>query len=281
MRQRHTDVLESTYNSTRHEEIMVALHKILATRANHGPEPLKRSDYPNVPYWTCEDWTLRPDKSQAGKTRTHIDSDTPVKTTEMTFLTDAEGVVISAGMQHEVRHAARRVFETIEKDHQRDPAANAAAPASWDGGATLVQRNLLCQELEAKFDFMRLCANGWKSNQVGIKIYPQWIQKHARAAKQGADVLLPPAKKARLAGPATLSELATSVVSSANPLYVFIHLFWSPSESLAVIQSIGVLGPVCQQRHHSTSKNPLLRQQPPLKHRSAQPSFPLLPEPRP
>lgn len=180
---------------------------------------LKQSDYPNVPHWTRDDYT--PDKSQVGRTSTLIE--TPIKSTEMPFLTDSKGVVVSAGLQKQVREAARTVFETIKKDHLRDPRANTAPSASWDGGATLAQRNMLRQELEAKFDFMRFCSNGWKSNQVAIKIYPQWNQNRTRAdkhAEHATDGAPPPAKKARLARPRTPSELTTSVVSSTSPLYV-------------------------------------------------------------
>lgn len=134
-------------------------------------EELDRNEpkYKDTVFWTKTEWT----QFINGKSGvTILVSDENENNSAYRYCTDINGQMLSADEIASARAYCRSIFNAIDRDPDSKP------PATWARGATPAQCNYLRLELETKFPWLKLCAHGWKSQQLAIDLLPNYRQKH-------------------------------------------------------------------------------------------------------
>lgn len=123
---------------------------------------LDQKDFQAVWYWDREPWS----KLRGGKAE--VKPDDPVLTI---FLEDANGKPVPKQEMQAVRNHANGYFVGLW-DTER-------APSSWKY-APLDVRVDFVRKLEEEFEFLRYCDRHWKSEQIFMNYYPQFLKSRKK-----------------------------------------------------------------------------------------------------
>jgi len=189
---------------TRHNKLLDSHGLLLAIHAESGkrphteddapvPEPtiVPRSDYPNIKYWTRDEWTVfeskRKDssdpKDKAGpRGRTRCAQGHNVS---MQFIEEADGRPISSTQAEDIRAFARTIWT--------DLYARGLALKTW-GNASRKVHDEYEREMETRWPVLRYCSNHWKTHHIATKNYSQW---YGRRETNETEAKAPAKKKRR------------------------------------------------------------------------------------
>lgn len=136
---------------------------------------LDQKEYANAVFWTEAEWrTDKKSKNSAGVTKSKGNK---VKEPSKNYLTDVTGAWVGSIKVNLVQKEARRLFSAIESDSREK------TPLTWDRNASSRQRNFFRVSLERKFSFLKLCADGWKVEQLAKDLYPGYRQNRPLGKK--------------------------------------------------------------------------------------------------
>ena len=146
--------------------------------------PLSRADYPQVKFWTRDEWDDHKSrlKDTSGSKGKGPECSSKGSNTTALYLENEDGTPISGPTVGQMRATARTVW--IELFDRKK------APSSW-GKASLEARNLYHSEMEKRWGFLRCCKNHWKVDALATAHYSQWYLAHKakmaaiKAAEQG------------------------------------------------------------------------------------------------
>ena len=146
--------------------------------------PLSRADYPQVKFWTRDEWDDHKSRSKdaSGPKGKGPERSSKGSNTTALYLENEDGTPISGPTVGQMRATARMVW--IELFDRKN------APSSW-GKASLEARNLYHSEMEKRWGFLRCCENHWKVDALATAHYSQWYLAHKakmaaiKAAEQG------------------------------------------------------------------------------------------------
>jgi hypothetical protein len=200
---------------------MLLTHIPAAASLNHHTA-LRREDYPNVRFWTRQDWNSNTqvqalEVDEDGEVFPEVDeeddgskepspgpahargrhrSSQGINVT-MKYIELEDGTVVDGFRAAEIRRYARSLWVQMALDEK--------LPATWsDADATsLATYN---ESMAQRFAELRLCATDWKANLVATDNYPSWrhnwLKKKNKEGKRPADSHLetgaPTTKKAKV-----------------------------------------------------------------------------------
>ncbi|PSR73896.1 hypothetical protein PHLCEN_2v10254 [Hermanssonia centrifuga] len=132
----------------------------------HTTFDLQRQDFPNITYWTEDEWNTRQGKGVTllcGKS----DYSTSAK---CNFIQTADGKSPTEAEWKGMHNAARAAFNGLE-----------SAPDSWMANSSTKQRLAVYDTLIGSFPFLGYCNGYWKVEKYVVNQYPLW--KKARKDK--------------------------------------------------------------------------------------------------
>lgn len=165
---------------------------------------LRQEDYPDVRFWTRQDWNLasqaqvleideegevfpdpeeeeegskQPLPAARGKRRAAQGINVTMKYVEL-----EDGTIVDGFRAAEIRRYARSLWVQLALDDK--------LPATWsDADATSL--NYYSESMAQRFLEMRLCASDWKANLVATDNYPSWrhnwLKKKNKEGKRPSD----------------------------------------------------------------------------------------------
>jgi hypothetical protein len=137
----------------------------------HAYVPENRRDYPNVRFWTKQEWKVVErkikDSSQIGATSgprggTRAMED---KNVMMGFIEDENGISVGGQMAKDIREYARSIW--------RGFYSRGMAPKTW-GMITKEAQEAYVYAMEYRYRELQYCEYNWKANYIATTIYPQW-----------------------------------------------------------------------------------------------------------
>jgi hypothetical protein len=140
-----------------------------------------QSDYPNINFWTKEEWieyeSKRKDSadpidkpSVRGQTRCAQGENVSMK-----YIETEDGTPISGRQAAAIREYTRDLWKDF---YQRG-----LAPQKWSNASKGVKDKYV-QDMEETFKVLRYCDNHWKSHHLATKNYPQWYKHYHFNKKQ-------------------------------------------------------------------------------------------------
>jgi hypothetical protein len=129
-----------------------------------------REDYPNVTYWTQEEWrqARAKKKEKRGLASTLI---TNLKaTSRQGYVTSAAGLDLTASQAADMRTTARCLWASLAKAGK--------APPTW-GQADHHAIQYFRGHMYQLHPELRLCAGNWKADLLAIQEYPSWYRNHS------------------------------------------------------------------------------------------------------
>ena len=144
------------------------------------PPPLSRTHYPNVKYWTREEWNDAESKksnssdplvekagtSTRGKTLCAQGVNVCTK-----FIEHSNGKPITGTQAAEIREYARSLW--------KDLYISGLAPRTWGEAPRSIQ-DKYSREMEKQWEVLRYCENSWKAQHLATKTYSQWYTSFHR-----------------------------------------------------------------------------------------------------
>ncbi|EKM49943.1 uncharacterized protein PHACADRAFT_264397 [Phanerochaete carnosa HHB-10118-sp] len=148
--------------------------------------PFDQEKYPSAKFWYQREWKQykKAKRHAGGISNPGEDADEKsklIKELAFGYLTDKNGERVSLEAIDAVRDCCRQTytsFDTAYNPHAPVEHRAELPPKKWKKEATLNQRTTLRRELESRFEFMRFCADGWKSERLAIDTLPGFRQKH-------------------------------------------------------------------------------------------------------
>jgi hypothetical protein len=133
--------------------------------------PLSRADYPQVKFWTKEEWDNHKSriKDASGLNGKGPERSSKGLNTTALYIENEDGTPVPGATVGQMRGVARTVWI--------DLFDRGKAPLSW-GKASLEARNLYHSELERRWGLLRLCENHWKADALATANYSQWYLAH-------------------------------------------------------------------------------------------------------
>ena len=154
---------------------------------------LSRSDYPEVKYWTRQEWKIaenrRKDLSEVptgGGSRGGARS-AMGENVMMLYIEEVDGQPVDGTIAAQIREFARSIWRGFYKQKM--------APDTWGEVDDKVQDYFVC-EMEERWTVLRYCDNHWKANAIATSLYSQWYHTYDRK-KKGLNE--PAAKRPRIA----------------------------------------------------------------------------------
>jgi hypothetical protein len=138
-------------------------------------DAFSQSDYPNINFWTKEEWIDFEEKrkdsanptnkpSVRGQTRCAQGENVAMK-----YIEKEDGTPISGRQAAAIREHARDLWKDF---YQRG-----LAPPKWSN-ASKGTKDEYAQDMEETFKVLWFCDNHWKSHHLVTKNYPQWYKHH-------------------------------------------------------------------------------------------------------
>lgn len=184
---------------------------------------LRREDYPNVRFWTRQDWNsaaqaqvldvdeegeVFPEVDDDEGSNQHLPSPNPpcargkhrasqgINVT-MKYIENEDGTAIDGFRAAEIRRYARSLWVQMALDNK--------LPATWSD-ADAASLTYYSASMAQRFSELCLCASDWKANLVATDNYPSWrhnwLKKKKKEGKRSADSHveedLAPMKKTKL-----------------------------------------------------------------------------------
>lgn len=172
-------------------------------RREEGSDPAasadcSRSKYPNIKFWTKEEWLASEGKKSESTDPTDIDKTSlrgkarlaQGENVRSTFIETEKGEPVGGKEASDIRHYARSIWKEFY--------ARGAAPRKW-GDAPKNVREKYEDDMEARWPVLRYCANHWKANHIAQLAYPPWFKYHNKkmGGVQGTKQMGPPQKKVK------------------------------------------------------------------------------------
>jgi hypothetical protein len=132
------------------------------------PKPTNRTDFPNVKFWTRQDWNQYLSKQDKIKSK----EKKPARGTEnvgQTYIEDIHGKVISADRATAIRQTLRQLWREYE--------LNGSAPTTWDTASHEVSRDCT-EKMVNTYPELGLCEDNWKLHYLCTKQYPGWVRSN-------------------------------------------------------------------------------------------------------
>ena len=133
--------------------------------------PETRDTFPNVKYWTRQDWTtanadrvadLDEGGTSGARGRTRAAQGINVN---MKYIEDKDGQAINGHLASDIRRHARAIFVGF--------ALEGRLFASWTE-ADHTSLKVYYREMAERFEELRLCANDWKAEMIALDVYRTW-----------------------------------------------------------------------------------------------------------
>jgi hypothetical protein len=144
----------------------VSISSLLTSSAPN--KKLKREDYPNVRFWTWEDWSESSDSEDASEELGR----------GMQFLEDEDedGCVINSVRASSIRDQARSIWNQVIASNLN------LLPTTW-GQAGLNLRQHFNNQMRAEFQEFQFCEADWKAKAFAMEYYPNWYRKRSSKVK--------------------------------------------------------------------------------------------------
>ncbi|KAF9536930.1 hypothetical protein CPC08DRAFT_771414 [Agrocybe pediades] len=163
-----------------------------AAPATHISKPLRRSDYPNMKYWTKRkyaDAMSAKRKAEAilnpnGKPSTHKRGGKRLAednvNVSMEYIEEEDGTTIAGDKAVSIRSFARTVFNEMEK---REPL-----PAVW-GNIGSLACDFFTESMVGKYPILALCEDNWKVLHMASRLLTNRHQKMLKSNKVKKEVI--------------------------------------------------------------------------------------------
>jgi hypothetical protein len=121
------------------------------------PLPLARKDYPDIPFWTKQEWDTFVERRKLGNKSPSWNA----------FLTDEEGIILSKQRFHDLWEDAKLAFNSLYWRR--------ADPTSW-GKKNDLAAAYFYNTITTKYLEFQLCEGNWKVHLWTTERYPDWVK---------------------------------------------------------------------------------------------------------
>jgi hypothetical protein len=154
-----------------------------------GPQPLmegknawlmSRSDYPDIKYWTKEEWVKRQEEddieTQPGPHRGLQCA--KGENIMMKYIESPNGKPVSGAIALDIREYTRSIWRGLY--------TQGLAPQTW-GSVSRTLEDQFNLKMEREWPVLRCCKRHWKVRQLATSIYSQWYSTYHEAQSQQVD----------------------------------------------------------------------------------------------
>ncbi|KAG6819020.1 hypothetical protein H0H93_016276 [Arthromyces matolae] len=144
-----------------------------------------KEDYPNVPYWTKEEWTAYTER--CGRKGRSFE--------KLGFLTTSTGVPLDKARIQQMSDTSRAVFNEL-KQHN-------LAPTTWKK-KKLTAKDFFSSRMVADFPEFTLCEGLWKVEAFATIRYPDWTA--TKVKEEGREQVIPSKRKSSTERPQAIKK---------------------------------------------------------------------------